>query len=459
MLITSISGIRGTIGGKVAENLTPVDVILFASAYGSWILSKQPNATIVIGRDARKSGSMILNLVTQALTGLGINVIDLDFATTPTVEMMVISSNADGAIVVTASHNPKEYNGLKMLNSQGEFLSALDGQEILNIKKRNDFNFADIHTLGNVKKYHNHTKEHIDAILDLDVVDVDLVKSRKYKVILDAINSVGGIAVPMLLEKMGVEMLGLHINPDGDFAHNPEPLEKNLSELKSLVQQEKADLGISVDPDVDRLVFVDEQGEMFGEEYTIVSIADYILSVKPGNTVSNLSSSRALANITEQYAGKYFASAVGEKNVVEKMKEVAAVIGGEGSGGVIYPPLHYGRDALVGIALFLTHLAKQDISTSQLRNRYTNYFMAKEKINLGQGIEPDEILNTLWDRYQNERISNIDGIKIDFEESWVHLRKSNTEPILRIYTEALSQSDADALAQRFIKEVGELVER
>ncbi len=474
MLITSISGIRGTIGGKSGENLTPQDIVLFISAYGTWNLSKKKNndtITIVVGRDARKSGGMILNLTISTLRGLGINVVNLDLATTPTVEMQVIDRNADGGIIITASHNPKEYNGIKMLNNYGEFLSAADGKEILKLGVENNHDFADVDNLGELEISYNHTLNHIQSILDSDLVDVDLIKSKKYKIALDAINSVGGIAVPMLLEKLGVEMIGLHCDPNGEFAHAPEPLEKNLGELKSLVGKVSADLGIAVDPDVDRLVLVDNNGEMFGEEYTIVSIADYVLSEKPGNTVSNLSSSRALADITQKYNGEYFASPVGEKNVVEKMKEVNAVIGGEGSGGVIYPELHYGRDALIGIALFLTYLAKRDISSSDLRDEYPNYFMAKEKVIFSEKFNVDKILEHFWKTYQSichsgldpeshihdsgyvVNISNIDGIKIDFENSWVHLRKSNTEPIMRIYTEAKSQDKANTLAERFINEI------
>jgi len=453
MLITSISGIRGTIGGKSGENLTPPDVVSFISAYGSWILSRSKNPTIIIGRDARKSGDMIINLSISTLRGLGINIINLDLATTPTVEMQVIKHKASGGIIITASHNPKEYNGLKMLNEYGEFLSARDGQEIVKRASENNHNFANVDSIGSLEKTYNHTQEHIDSILNLDLVNVDLIKSKKFKIAVDAINSVGGIAVPMLLEKLGVEITGLYCDANGEFQHEPEPLEKNLGELKSLVTKVNADLGISVDPDVDRLVFIDEKGEMFGEEYTVVSIADYVLSETPGNTVSNLSSSRALADITNKYNGNYFASAVGEKNVVEKMKETSAVIGGEGSGGVIYPPLHYGRDALVGIALFLTYLAKRDVSVSALRDEYPNYYMAKEKVVLNPEISVGNILNHFQELYVTEKISTIDGVKIDFENSWVHLRASNTEPILRIYTEAQSQELADDLAQKFITEI------
>ena len=447
MLITSISGIRGTIGGTVGDNLTPPDVVSFISAYGSWVLSQYAQPTLIIGRDARVSGSMILQLAINTLIGMGINMVNLDMATTPTVEMEVIRRGAQGGIIITASHNPTEYNGLKMLNSQGEFLSNEEGQTILDFVKQSDFIFAPTDTLGSITVSHNHTETHIQDILDLDLVDVDLIRSKKFTVVVDAINSIGGVAVPMLLEKLGVKVVTLYGEPNGDFQHMPEPLEQNLGELKSLVGKVSADLGIAVDPDVDRLVLVDEQGNMFGEEYTIVSIADYVLSKTPGNTVSNLSSSRALFDVAHNHGVEYHASAVGEKNVVEKMKEVSAVIGGEGSGGVIYPPLHYGRDALVGIALFLTHLATSPIPVSELKKRYTQYFMAKEKIQLQERSDIDRIISHLTEIYSHEKITTIDGLKIDFVDSWVQVRASNTEPILRIYTEAKTQQDANDLAQ------------
>ncbi len=494
MLITSISGIRGTIGGKVGENLTPIDVVSFITAYGIWIMGKYqeledfsslPRPKIIVGRDARRSGIFIMGLTLATLQSLGIDVIQLDLAATPTVEMEVIKNAAQGGIIITASHNPKEYNGIKMLNEFGEFLSAQDGKEILALGEKKDFLFPQTEDLGSLEKSYNHTLDHIQKILDLDLVDAGLVRSKKYKVVVDAINSVGGIAVPLLLDKLGVEVVGLNITPNGEFAHKPEPLEENLGGIKDLVVKEQADLGIVVDPDVDRLVFIDEKGNMFGEEYTIVAVADYVLSVEYGNTVSNLSSSRALADVTKKRGGEYFASAVGEKNVVEKMKEVSAVIGGEGSGGVIYPALHYGRDALVGIALFLSYLAKRDISVSDLRAEYPNYFMSKKKIALSPDIDVDRILEHFWKTYQPDchprkhifleseanlenslsgiqekncviNISNIDGVKIDFEHAWVHLRKSNTEPIIRIFTEAQSQEEADALAEEFIKEISKI---
>lgn len=459
MLITSISGIRGTIGGKPGANLTPPDIVGFVSAYGSWVLQKNTRPTIIIGRDGRTSGKMILDITLQTLISLGINVINLDYATTPTVEMSVISEKADGAVIITASHNPKEYNGLKMLNDKGEFLSADDGQSILDIKKSNKYHYVDVDSLGIETKSYNHTKEHIEKILELDLVDAELVRSKNLKVSVDAINSVGGIAVPMLLEKMGVEVVGLYLECNGEFQHKPEPLEKNLSELKSLVLKTKSDLGIAVDPDVDRLVLINEHGEMINEEYTIVMIADYVLSQTPGNTVSNLSSSRALRDVTEKYDQKYFASAVGEKNVVEKMKKVSAVIGGEGSGGVIYPVLHYGRDALVGIALFLTQLAMVNKTASLIRSEHPNYYMTKEKVDLPNRDKINQVLGQLESSYRltADSVSSIDGLKIDFEDSWVHIRASNTEPILRIYAEAGSIDIANKLAETFINQIKNII--
>lgn len=457
MLITSISGIRGTIGGNPGENLTPTDVVGFVSAYGTWVLRENQNATIIIGRDGRKSGKMISEITAQTLIGLGINVINLDYATTPTVEMSVISESADGAIVITASHNPKEYNGLKMLNNEGEFLSAQDGQAILDIKEKANYSYADVDSLGIETKSYNHTKDHIEKILDLKLVNVELIRSKKFKISVDAINSVGGIAVPMLLKKIGVEVVGLYCECNGDFQHAPEPLEKNLGDLRALVRKTESNLGIAVDPDVDRLVLIDEEGEMINEEYGIVMVSDYVLSKTPGNTVSNLSSSRALANVTKEYKTEYFASAVGEKNVVEKMKEVNAVIGGEGSGGIIYPELHYGRDALVGIALFLSQLAESGKTVSEIRSQYSNYYMAKEKVDLPGRGEIRLILDALEKMYDAELTSRIDGLKIDFRDSWVHVRASNTEPILRIYTEAKTLEQANELATKFIAIIKEII--
>jgi phosphomannomutase len=457
MLITSISGIRGTIGGIPSENLTPLDVVEFISAYGTWVLNTKKKPTIIVGRDGRKSGKMILDITIQTLIGLGINVINLDYATTPTVEMSVISHNAQGAIIITASHNSKEYNGLKMLNSYGEFLSEDEGYEILQIKEKRKYIYSDIEFLGTETKSYNHTKDHIQKILNLDLVDAHLVTSKKFKVCVDAINSVGGIAVPMLLEKLGVEIVGLYCECNGDFQHEPEPLEKNLGELKSLVIKTESDFGIAVDPDVDRLVLVNERGEMINEEYTVVMVADYVLSQTPGNTVSNLSSSRALSNVTKKYNRRYFASAVGEKNVVEKMKEVNAVIGGEGSGGVIYPKLHYGRDALVGIALFITSMAKLEKTASEIRSQYTDHYMVKEKVALPNRDKIQLLFDTLSKEYSNESISEIDGLKIDFKDSWVHIRASNTEPILRIYTETQALKEAYDLAQIFITKINNII--
>lgn len=457
MLITSISGIRGTIGGAVGENLTPIDIVEFISAYGTWIKKNHKNPKICIGRDGRVSGRMVIDIAVQTLIGLGIDVINLDYATTPTVEMSVIEHNASGGIIITASHNPKPYNGIKMLNNLGEFLSSDDGQEILNIKESSEYDYADIDNLGSVTVSYNHTKNHIQKILDLDLVDADLVRNQKYKIVVDAINSVGGIAVPMLLEKMGVEVVGLYCECNGDFQHIPEPLEKNLSELKSLVIKTNSDLGIAIDPDVDRLVFVDEGGKLINEEYTIVSIADYVLENTPGSVVSNLSSSRALSDLAKKYNQKYTASAVGEKNVVEKMKETNAVVGGEGSGGVIYPELHYGRDALVGIALLLTSIAKKGTRLSELRKSYPDYFMSKEKVELQSHDLVDKILTKLKDQYSTESLNEIDGLKIDFVDSWVHIRASNTEPLLRIYTEARTVQQAENLAQNFLVSIKEII--
>lgn len=458
MLITSISGIRGTIGGIPGENLTPIDVVSFISAYGQWINSQRENATIIIGRDARASGEMFLNISISTLTSLGINVINTDLAATPTVAMEVTRQGAQGGIIITASHNPKEYNGIKMLDEKGEFLSAQQGQELLDLIKVSKPEFSIVEQLGKVKRSYDHTRDHINDILDLDLVDAALVKKQNYTIAVDAINSVGGIAVPMLLEKMGVTVIGLHCEPHGDFQHAPEPVLENLHELVSLVGKTQADLGIAVDPDVDRLVLVNNHGKMFGEEYTIVSIADYVLSETPGNTVSNLSSSRALEDVAATYDVNYYPSAVGEKNVVEKMKEVNAVIGGEGSGGVIYPELHYGRDALVGIALFLTSLAKKSCTVAELRGGYNDYFMSKQKISLPSLGQVEMILSQLAVQYaHNHEVSAIDGVRVDFDGSWVHVRASNTEPILRIISEHSSQEEADASAQKMMDRIQKLL--
>lgn len=454
-LIKSISGIRGTIGGKVNENLTPLDVVKFTSAFGTWLQNKKnkKNITLVIGRDARISGQMVASLVVVTLQGLGINVVDLGLSTTPTVEIMVPELQADGGIILTASHNPKQWNALKLLNEKGEFISGKDGVEVLDLAEKEDFHYAEVGDLGKYEMVKNGFDIHIQKIMNLPMVDKEAVKAKKYKVVLDAVNSTGGISLPLLLEQLGCEVVKLYCEPNGHFSHNPEPLKEHLTDICDLVKREKADLGIVVDPDVDRLALIDENGEMFGEEYTLVAVADYILKHKKGVAVSNLSSSRALRDVVKIHDSEYFASAVGEVNVVNLMKDKNAVIGGEGNGGIIYPELHYGRDSLVGVALFLTHLAKESKSVSELRATYPAYFMGKKKIELTPEINVDEILGKMKVRYQNEEISTIDGVKIDFAENWVHLRKSNTEPIIRIYTEAKSQKEADQLANRFIEEI------
>ncbi|WP_396211527.1 phosphoglucosamine mutase [Flavobacterium sp.] len=454
-LIKSISGIRGTIGGKVGDNLTPVDAVKFASAYGTFLKnnSSKEKLTVVIGRDARISGSMIHNLVQNTLIGLGINVIDLGLSTTPTVEVAVPLEKADGGIILTASHNPKQWNALKLLNEKGEFLNGADGAKILEIAEAEAFDFVDVDSLGEITTNDSYMDIHIDEVLDLPLVDADLVKTKKYKVVVDAVNSTGGIVIPNLLEQMGVEVVKLYCEPNGHFPHNPEPLKEHLGDICKLVVEEKADFGIVVDPDVDRLAFVSNDGEMFGEEYTLVAIADYVLSKTPGNTVSNMSSSRALRDITNKHNGSYQASAVGEVNVVELMKATNAIIGGEGNGGIIYPELHYGRDSLVGVALFLTYLANQEKTVAELRASYPQYYMSKNKIELTPQIDVDAILVAMTEKYKNEEINTIDGVKIDFATEWVHLRKSNTEPIIRIYTEAPTQAEADKLAFRIIDEI------
>jgi phosphomannomutase len=454
-LIKSISGIRGTIGGKVGDNLTPVDAVKFASAYGTFLKNNtsKEKLTVVIGRDARISGPMIHNLVVNTLIGLGINVIDLGLSTTPTVEVAVPLENADGGIILTASHNPKQWNALKLLNEKGEFLSGAEGAKILEIADAEAFDFSDVDSLGEITLNDAYMDIHIDEVLNLPLVDVEAVKAAKFKVVVDGVNSSGGIIIPRLLELMGVEVVKLYCEPNGHFPHNPEPLKEHLTDISELVVKEKAHLGVVVDPDVDRLAFICEDGEMFGEEYTLVACADYVLSKTPGNTVSNMSSSRALRDVTVAHGGKYEASAVGEVNVVELMKKNNAIIGGEGNGGIIYPESHYGRDSLVGVALFLTHLANKKMSVSALRASYPEYYMSKNKIELTPQIDVDAILVAMTDKYKNEDIATIDGVKIDFATEWVHLRKSNTEPIIRIYTEAPSQEKADVLALRIIDEI------
>jgi len=456
-LIKSISGIRGTIGGSQGENLTPIDAVKYAAAYGSWVKNQRSkeNYRVVVGRDARISGPMVQQLVMNTLIGLGIDVIDLGLSTTPTVEVAVPMEHADGGIILTASHNPKQWNALKLLNSKGEFLDAAAGQEILDLADDATITFAEVDELGKIHRNDAYIDMHIDEILELDMVNVAEVKKAGFKVVVDGVNSTGGIAVPLLLEALGVYPVKLYCTPNGEFPHNPEPLKEHLTDLMEAVVKEKADFGLVVDPDVDRLAFVDEKGEMFGEEYTLVAVADYILKHNPGNTVSNMSSSRALRDVTQKHGGTYTASAVGEVHVVQKMKDTNAVIGGEGNGGIIYPELHYGRDSLVGIALFLSHLAEVNMPVSELRATYPSYFSSKKKIALTPQLDVDAILKTMAAQYASEEINTIDGVKIDFPENWVHLRKSNTEPIIRIYAEAKSQQEADTLANKFIDEIKE----
>lgn len=458
-LIKSISGIRGTIGGKVNDNLTPLDVVKFASAFGTWLQNNKnrKDLTLVIGRDARISGQMVSSLVVATLQGLGINVVDLGLSTTPTVEIMVPELKADGGIILTASHNPKQWNALKLLNDKGEFITGENGAEVLALAESEDFNYAEVDDLGRYEINNDGFDIHIKKILDLPMVDAEAIKAKKFKIVLDAVNSTGGLAIPPLLEQLGCEVVKLYCEPNGQFPHNPEPLKEHLGDICNLMKQEKADLGIVVDPDVDRLAFIDENGEMFGEEYTLVAVADYLLKHKKGAAISNLSSSRALRDVAQSLNSEYFASAVGEVNVVTLMKEKNAVIGGEGNGGIIYPDLHYGRDSLVGAALFLTHLAKENKTVSELRATYPAYFMGKKKIELTPEINVDALLTKMEKEYQNENVSTIDGVKIDFENNWVHLRKSNTEPIIRIYTEAKSQEEADQLGDDMIAKIKSLI--
>lgn len=458
-LIKSISGIRGTIGGKVDENLTPLDVVKFTSAFGTWLQNNKnkKDLTLVVGRDARISGSMVNSLVTATLQGLGIHVVDLGLSTTPTVEVMVPELNADGGIILTASHNPKQWNALKLLNEKGEFITGENGTEVLALAEIQDFDYAQVDDLGKYETREDGFDIHIQKILDLPMVDAEAIKAKKFKVVVDAVNSTGGIAIPQLLEELGCEVVKLYCEPNGHFPHNPEPLKEHLGDICELMKTEKADVGIVVDPDVDRLALVDENGELFGEEYTLVAVADYLLKHKKGAAISNLSSSRALRDVARNLGSEYFASAVGEVNVVTLMKEKNAVIGGEGNGGIIYPELHYGRDSLVGVALFLTHLAKENKTVSELRATYPSYFMGKKKIELTPDIDVDSLLTKVEKEYQTEDISTIDGVKIDFENNWVHLRKSNTEPIIRIYTEAFSQEEADNLGDQMIEKIRSLI--
>ncbi|MCX6275980.1 MAG: phosphoglucosamine mutase [Bacteroidetes bacterium] len=467
-LIKSISGIRGTIGGKPGDGLSPLDIVKFTAAFGTWLLNKSTKPkkhTIIIGRDARISGEMVQNLVAGTLKGLGIDVVYLGLSTTPTVEMSVVEHKADGGIIITASHNPKQWNALKLLNGKGEFISAADGVEVLKIADAEAFNFAEVTKLGKSVSDPNAIQKHIDKILALPLVDIKAIKSKNFKIVIDCVNSTGGIAVPALLKALGVETIfELYCEPNGQFPHNPEPLPEHLGDISKEVKKRNAHLGIVVDPDVDRLALVCEDGEMFGEEYTLVAVADYVLKNLPGghagkkgNTVSNLSSTRALRDVTEKAGGKYFASAVGEVNVVEAMKANHAVIGGEGNGGIIYPELHYGRDALVGIALFLSHLAKFGKSTSMLRATYPSYHISKNKIELTPQINVDEVLEGIKTKYKKQPVNTIDGVKIEFDKEWVHLRKSNTEPIIRIYSESQSQTTAKNLAEKIISDIKDLI--
>ncbi|MBO0323128.1 phosphoglucosamine mutase [Muricauda sp. CAU 1633] len=457
-LIKSISGIRGTIGGKTNDNLTPLDAVKFAASYGTWLKSyaKNDKLTVVIGRDARLSGEMIQNLVVSTLVGLGIDVIDLGLSTTPTVEIAVPLEKADGGIILTASHNPKQWNALKLLNEKGEFLDAEQGAKILALAEKEDFDFAEVDDLGEITQNDSYIDIHIDEVLDLSLVDAEVIKKAGFKVVVDGVNSTGGIAIPKLLEELGVEVIKLYCDPTGHFPHNPEPLKEHLGDICKKVVEEKADFGIVVDPDVDRLAFISNDGEMFGEEYTLVACADYVLGKTKGNTISNLSSSRALRDVTEKHGGTYEAAAVGEVNVVAKMKANNAIIGGEGNGGIIYPESHYGRDALVGTALFLMLMAERGGTVAELRASYPSYFMSKKKIELTPELDVDALLEAMHTKYKDEQVSTIDGVKIDFPENWVHLRKSNTEPIIRIYTEAKSQEAADNLADRIIGEIKEV---
>jgi phosphomannomutase len=460
-LIKSISGIRGTIGGKPGDNLTPLDAVKFASAYAIWIKENSGKTApkVVIGRDARISGSMIQSLVQNTLIGMGCHIVDLGLSTTPTVELAVPNEQADGGIILTASHNPKQWNALKLLNNKGEFLDGVEGQKILDSADKEDFHYAEVDDLGTVQIIEDYIDQHIQMVLDMEVTQIDAIKAAGFKVVVDGVNSTGGIAIPALCKALGVEVVELYCDPTGHFPHNPEPLKEHLGDLCEAVKKHKAHFGITVDPDVDRLAFVDETGEMFGEEYTLVACADYILGHKKGNTVSNLSSSRALRDVTKKHGGTYFAAAVGEVNVVQKMKEKNAVIGGEGNGGIIYPESHYGRDALVGVAMFLSLLTEKKMKVSELRASYPSYFMSKKKVQLVKGMPVDAILADIHATYESEEVTSIDGVKIDFADQWVHMRKSNTEPIIRIYTEAPTQQIADALADRFIAELEEIAQQ
>jgi len=459
-LIKSISGIRGTIGGKPGEGLSPLDIVKFTSAFGAWIKKSvnKDKCKIVVGRDARISGEMVNNIINGSLMGLGIDVVNIGLASTPTTEIAVTEEQADGGIIITASHNPTQWNAMKLLNNKGEFLNDENGKDVLAMAEAEDFSYADVFDLGKVTIKDNYTDIHIQKVLDLDLIDVDAIKKANFTIAVDAVNSVGGVAIPSLLRSLGVtNVLELNCEPDGHFAHNPEPIPANLTGISELIKEQGADLGIVVDPDVDRLALINEDGTMFGEEYTLVAVADYVLTNTPGNTVSNLSSTRALRNVTESHNGKYSASAVGEVNVVTMMKDTNAVIGGEGNGGVIYPESHNGRDALVGVALFLTHLAKSGKKCTELRASYPNYYISKNKIQLTPDIDVDAVLVAMKEKYQNEQVNDIDGVKIDFDNEWVHLRKSNTEPIIRIYSESESMEKAEKLANRIIDEIRSVI--
>ena len=457
-MIKSISGIRGTIGGSVGDSFTPIDIVKFTSAYAKFILDQNNTSKkIIVGRDARISGKFVSDLVCGTLVGCGFDVVDVGLSTTPTIEVSVQREKASGGIILTASHNPKQWNALKLLNNKGEFISSKDGLKILELAEKNDYNFSSIDKIGSLSFDNSQNDKHIEDVLNLNLVNIDLIKSKNFKVVVDAVNSTGGILVPKLLEKLGVECIKLYCDPNGEFPHNPEPLPENLQEISKMVISTNSDLGIVVDPDVDRLALVCEDGSMFGEEYTLVSVSDYVLSKTPGNTVSNLSSTRALADITKKYNCEYHASAVGEVNVVEKMKLCNAVIGGEGNGGVIYPELHYGRDALVGIALFLSNLAEKNISSLNLRNSYPNYFISKNKLDLNPNTNVDYIFSHLKNKYSKNDINLVDGLKIDFDSGWVHLRRSNTEPIIRIYSESSSKEKADELAIDFVNQIKKII--
>ena len=457
-LIKSISGIRGTIGGVHGDNLTPIDAVNFGCAYGQWLINKNPNSKnkVIIGRDARISGKMIQNLVQFSLISMGIDIVDLGLSTTPTVELMVQKYNADGGIIITASHNPTQWNALKLLNENGEFLNSSEGKLIVDFSENKNFIFSQVEDLGRLTKENQSMNQHIDSVLNLNLVNAEKIKTKKLKIVVDAVNSTGGIIVPDFLNKLDIEVIKLYCEPNGNFPHNPEPLKNNLKDLSNKVIETGADMGIAVDPDVDRLVFMCENGELFGEENTLVACSDYVLSKTPGNTVSNLSSSRALNDITLKYNQTHYYSAVGEVNVIEKMKEVNAIIGGEGNGGVIYPESHYGRDAIVGIGLFLSLYCERGLSASNLLNTFPKYYMVKEKINLSSSINVDKILNQIAEKYKNEKIDLVDGVRIDFIDSWVQLRKSNTEPIIRIYSEAKSEEKSNNLISEIKTSIKEI---